>query len=239
MSFRRRGTAAILSLVLAASTAQAVLAPSAQAATGDLTPLECLANAGAAGCQDLLKDSLAGASSTVVSPDSKHVYVGSDASVTAFDRNLNTGELIQAGCWSNTGADGCDVLAQPVLNAVVNMAMSPDGKNLYASNRDGASVVVFDRDPATGDLTQSGCLANTSANGCTALVHPSLVNAYDIDVSSDGNNVYVASLGSSSVTVFDRNKTTGALTESECFASTNGNGCTALGGALLNAWGVV
>lgn len=214
------------------------MAPSAQAATGDLIPLECLANAGAAGCIDVPKDSLADASSTVVSPDSKHVYVGSQASVTAFDRNLNTGELTQAGCWSNTGADGCETLAQPVLNGVANMAMSPDGKNLYASNRDGDSVVVFDRNQATGDLSQIQCVGNSSANGCTALTKPSLEDSYDIAVSPDGNNAYVASLVSDSITVFARDAATGVLTESECFAATDAAGCTNLGSALDTAWGV-
>jgi len=238
VSSRGRFSAYTLTIALVAGTLQAVLAPSAQAATGDLTPLECLANQGAAGCADLLKDSLAGASSTVVSPDSKHVYVGSSASVTAFQRDLNTGTLTQAGCWSNTGADGCDALASPVLSSVANLAMSADGKNLYATNLQGASVIVFNRDAETGDLTQAACLANSNANGCTALVNPSLSSAYDITVSPNGENVYVASLSSASVTIFDRDTTTGALTESGCLATTNNDGCTAIGGRLTGAWGV-
>lgn len=221
--------------------AQLVAAPSAQAATGDLTQLDCLANAGAAGCTDLTNDSLADAASTVVSPDGMHVYVGSATSMSAFERNPNTGELTEAACWSNTGANGCDVLPIPVMDAVNNMTMSPDGKNLYASNYSGASgsIVVFTRNATTGDLTEDGCLANTNANGCTALANPSLNGSYDLTVSPDGKSLYVASFNTNSVTAFSRDTATGALTEAGCWANTAANGCTVLSApALGQAWGV-
>ena len=112
----RRAFVLLAGLALAAT--QVVVAPSAQAAPGDLTELDCLANAGAAGCTDLLNDSLGQAASTITSPDGKHVYVGSQTAISAFDRDLNTGALTEANCWSNTGADGCAVLPIPVLDAV-------------------------------------------------------------------------------------------------------------------------
>ena len=76
-----------------------VIAEPAQAAAGDLTEIECIANAGAGGCFNPALDSLGQARGVATSPDGNNVYVagfGGD-SITTFDRAAATGQLTEAG----------------------------------------------------------------------------------------------------------------------------------------------
>ena len=58
------------------------------------------------------------------------------------------------------------------LDGVRAVAVSPDGKSLYAVAPEDDAVAVFDRDPATGILTYQGCLTGETQSGnaaCTAI----------------------------------------------------------------------
>ena len=94
-----------------------------------------------------------------------------------------------------------------------SVAVSPDGRNVYATSREGASLTIFRRNPKTGALTQlpprPGCVSGLAIPGCTAgraLKGPDVVV-----VSPDGNNVYVGSFFGNAVATFSRNPTSGAL----------------------------
>src|SRR5205085_58075 len=73
-------------------------------------------------------------------------------------------------------------------------AISPDGRSLYAPNRPGDGLTVFDRDPGTGRLAQkagaAGCFATTATGGCT--VDPKFNKTFNATVSPDGKQVYVS-----------------------------------------------
>ena len=117
------------------------------------------------------------------------------------------GDLTEADCLANTNAEGCTALTNPSLDDAQGVAVSADGKNVYvASGGFGGSnsVSTFNRDTGTGALTEAGCLANTNADGCTALTNPSLDGAFGVAVSADGKNVYVASQVADSVSTFNR-----------------------------------
>ncbi len=161
------------------------------------------------------------AASVTVSPDGKSAYVASQNSgaVAVFDRDTTTGALSQdpapAGCISEGGTGGC---ASGVgLSEPVSVTVSPDGKSAYvASSYSTSAVAVFDRNATTGALTQKSgleaCISETGSGGdCTDGV--ALDAAYSVTVSPDGKSAYVASLSSDAVAVFDRNATTGALTQ--------------------------
>ena len=82
-----------------------------------------------------------------VSPDGKNVYVASSRSdaIAIFRRNPQTGALGQpggtSGCVAAKGADGC---AKAVgLNGPNSVAVSPDGRNVYATSRGSNAVTVF------------------------------------------------------------------------------------------------
>jgi DNA-binding beta-propeller fold protein YncE len=154
-----------------------------------------------------------------VSPDGKSVYVasgGSDA-VARFARNTTTGALTQpvgpGGCVSETGAGNC--VDGHALDEPQGLALTRDGKSLYAASGVSDAVVRFARHTTTGALTQpagpGGCVSETGAGNCAdghALDGPTSVAA-----SSDGKSVYVGSAVSHAVARLNRDVTTGAITQ--------------------------
>jgi DNA-binding beta-propeller fold protein YncE len=184
-----------------------------------------------------------GSRAIAVSPDGKQVYVASSKSdaIAIFTRDRKTGVLAQAGksagCVAAKRAYGC--AGAIGLDEPNSVAISPDGRNVYATSRAGNSVTVFARNSKTGALRQlppplAGCISGLPIPGCAsglALLAPDVVV-----VSPDGNNVYVGSFFGNSVAAFARNPTTGALTQlagsAACIAEAT-TGCTT--GIALNS----
>ena len=164
-------------------------------------------------------DALVTPGSVVVSPDGKHVYVASEdryrGGVAIFDRAAN-GTVRQkrgrSGCVSETGLRRACRQAIGV-RAPRDLAISPDGRNVYVAAASGA-VAVLDRDATDGTLTQrtgrAGCLARVGRRGACVRAR-GLHNPQGIVVSPDGSNVYVTSFEDDALTVFDRNAASGAL----------------------------
>lgn len=177
-----------------------------------------------------------GSRAIAVSPDGKHVYVASSQSdaIAIFTRNRQSGALAQAkgtgGCVAAKAAFGCAPAIG--LDEPNSVAISPDGRSLYATSRLGNSITTFVRNPKTGELRQlppplAGCISGLPIPGCAAglaLVTPDVVVA-----SPDGNNVYVGSFFGNAVAAFARNPSTGALTQlagtAGCIAEATA-GCT-------------
>jgi 6-phosphogluconolactonase (cycloisomerase 2 family) len=220
------------------------------AASGDLAQKAgtagCLSDSGNAGtCADV--GPLDAPSALTISPDGANVYVAAynDDAIVVFDRDATTGALTQkagtAGCISDDGTAGACTDGN-ALHGVTALTISPDGANLYAASDSASAVVVFDRNTTTGVLTQkagtAGCISDDGTAGtCSdgnALHAPSAVLA-----SADGDSVYVASLLSDAVNVFDRDPTTGALTQKAgtagCISQTGTAGTCADGNALVGA----
>lgn len=213
-----------VALVPAGSSA----APKSQ--TGVLTQLSgkngCLVNGGTkkrSGCGSARAldgpGAFMGSRALVVSPDGRHLYVTATKSdsIAIFSRDKKTGTLSQAkgsaGCVAAKAAYGCAPALGPIEPNSV--AISPDGKNVYATSRAGSSVTSFCRNPKTGALrqlppTSSGCISGLALPGCTlgrALVTPDV-----IVVSPDGMNVYAGSFFGNAVVAFGR-APSGALTQ--------------------------
>lgn len=217
---------------VASSESDAIAIFARNANTGALTQPRgsggCIATKGASGCATAI--GLDGPNSVAVSADGRNVYATSRGanSVTVFHRNRATGALTQlrpsAGCVSGLPLPGCTGGRALVGPDVV--VVSPDGANVYVGSFFGNEVAVFDRDPVTGALTQpadaTGCLAETSAGGCTVAI--ALKAPEGMAVSPDGANVYVATALSNAVVVLARNSSTGALTQ-----ATDGSGCIVQG----------
>ena len=177
-----------------------------------------------------------GSDAVAISPDGRNVYVASSRSnaIAIFTRNVRTGTLRQrsrtAGCIAVRGADGCATAIG--LRAPNSVAVSSDGRNVYATSLASNAVVAFHRNRSNGALTQlgngAGCIANAATTGCTtgrALDGPDVVA-----ISPGGANVYVGSFLGSSLAVFSRNTSSGALTQpadvTGCFVNTPTTGCT-------------
>lgn len=95
------------------------------------------------------------------------------------------------------------------------IALSPNGKNVYVASSRSDAIAIFTRNSRTGALTQlrgaAGCIAVKGASGCAAAV--GLDSPNSVAVSPDGLNVYATSRASNTVSVFRRNRATGALTQ--------------------------
>jgi 6-phosphogluconolactonase (cycloisomerase 2 family) len=247
-----------------------VLAASALAVTGQLTQLPgtagCVSDTGSTPSGDACADgkALAGATSAALSADGKNAYVVSFAGVAVFERNTTTGELTQipgtAGCVSETGstARGDACTDGKALTNPHEVAVSADGKSVYVAWAYAAEggVAVFQRDTTTGILTQlvgsAGCVSETGSTprGDLCADGKALVGANSVVVSADGKNVYVAAGGqccgagnSHAVAVFQRNSTTGQLTQlagtAGCVSEDGTGGACANGKALSDANSVV
>jgi DNA-binding beta-propeller fold protein YncE len=179
-----------------------------------------------------------GSRAIAVSPDGKNVYVassGSDA-IAIFKRNAKTGSLIQpqgtGGCIAAKGAAGC---AKAIgLDGPNSVAVSANGRNLYATSRNSNAITTFLRNPNSGALRQlppsaAGCISALPVPGCAAgraLLGPDVVV-----ISPDGNNVYAGSFFGNAVAVFARNPKTGTLSQPSgsagCIAEAAKEGCAA------------
>ena len=134
------------------------------------------------------------ARSLAISPDGKQVYVASmDAdSLTVYDRNPNTGnlsfvEIHRDGFGGVNGLDGAHAVA-----------VSPDGKHVYAAGSADDALVVFSRDPISGTLTLEQEIRD-NLGGVHGLEYPA-----SIAVSPSGSHVYVTGYHDDSVAVFER-----------------------------------
>ncbi len=150
--------------------------------------------------------------SVAVSPDNKQVFVAasSDDSLTVFDRDAATGTLT----FNTFFRDGRDGVNQ--LDGATSVAVSPDGKQVFVISFIDDSLTVFDRDATAGTLTFKTAFKN-ARGGINLMDRPE-----DVTVSPDGKQVFVASSWSHSLTVFDRNAVSGALTFKTAFRDGQG-----------------
>jgi 6-phosphogluconolactonase (cycloisomerase 2 family) len=145
---------------------------------------------------------LSNADAVVVSPDGSNVYTGSSGgpgTISWFARTAADGSLTPAGCVQEQ-ADAtsvCDTTNGRGIGSVTSLAISADGNNLYAvSHAVTGDVAEFARN-ADGSLSQLGngnnCIEqSTEAGECDNVQAHGLDGATSVKVSSDGENVYVA-----------------------------------------------
>jgi hypothetical protein len=201
--------------------------------TGALTQL-----AGKAGCLTPDGSSTAGAGTCTVArglstesgdghdvvytADGSMAYIAADgdpASIMIFQRNTSTGALTQlsgtAGCIttdgsSQAGAGTC--LADSHLLDASGLTLSADGKFMYVTGTGGSEQIeVYSRNTTTGALTDIQCISQAPApTGCsTGRV---VGDSQFIALSPNGLHAYAGQYGNG-ISVFDRNATTGKLTQ--------------------------
>jgi 6-phosphogluconolactonase (cycloisomerase 2 family) len=167
---------------------------------------------------------LNGACAVAVSPDSRHVYVASDVSdaVAVFRRRLARG-TVSFVMRAADGRDGVDGLA-----GASSVAVSPDGRHVYATGRVDDSVVAFLRDPLNGRLTFLARYRD-GEDGIDGLE-----GAAAVTLNPAGDRVLVAGQIDDAVAVFRRHPLTGELVFLERVRD-GGGGVNALAGAAALA----
>ncbi|HSM50673.1 MAG TPA: beta-propeller fold lactonase family protein, partial [Thermoanaerobaculia bacterium] len=149
-------------------------------------------------------DGLAGAAAVAVSPDGRHLYVAgrSDNAIAVFSRDAAaSGSLTfrQVIRNSDPGVSG--------LGGATGLALSPDGRHLYAVGATPGALAVFSRDasagsPDFGRLAFVESFADGDLQGLLAIDR--LGGARAVIVSPEGGHVYVAAEGDGAISVFRR-----------------------------------
>jgi DNA-binding beta-propeller fold protein YncE len=160
--------------------------------------------------------------------DGKNVYVAAGSYLAVFQRDTITGALAQTQCF---GPSPCTAVSG--ANSFFSVALDPDGRNVYA--RGVRQLTVFDRDPATGALSQkpgiAGCVTEEAALPCANAVGIA-GGGLETVVSPDGRHVYVSNDDPGGVAVFNRDSS-GTLGQ---LPGTAG-GCITVGGTSGSAGG--
>jgi 6-phosphogluconolactonase (cycloisomerase 2 family) len=171
----------------------------------------------------------------LIAPDGKQLLVaagggdeGSNALV-ALTRAGSNGALTFASCASNDGGDGrlgSDGVCTDVdgISSPSALAVTPDGRWLYATSRTSSSLTWFERDPASGALAQRGCLKNFAWPGEQCITTPLLGGAAGVTVSADGRWVFVAASTSGAVSTYRRDPANGQVTRVSCVSDTGSDG---------------
>jgi 6-phosphogluconolactonase (cycloisomerase 2 family) len=139
----------------------------------------------------------------VVSPDGESVYIFGGANsatesaglLSVFDRDTTTGDLTFVESFLN-GVDGVEGLG---TNGLGDLLVTPDGEWVYVTASDEATIAVFDRDTATGQLTFDSTQSPTTGIGFALATTP------------DGEFIYVNGAGNDVITL-EADPITGELT---------------------------
>jgi DNA-binding beta-propeller fold protein YncE len=173
-----------------------------------------------------------------VSRDGQRVYVASrrSAGIAVFLRGRG-GQLTQPrgqdGCIAQGGREGC--ARGRGLRSAWDVAVSPDGRSVYATGLASNSLAVFQRTPTgvTQPAGEAGCLAQTTREGCAA--RRALRRPNGVAVSPDGKNVYVVAADTDAVAILRRDVATGTLAQpagkGACVGQAGSAGC-AVGEAI-------
>lgn len=146
-------------------------------------------------------DGIAGAYALDHSEDGKHIYVAgnNDNALTVLSRDIETGEMT----YVEKKVDGVDGVNG--LNKVYDVAVSPDGKNVYAVGHVDDALAVFSRDETTGELSFIE-MQRDNFNGVNGLD-----GANSLVISPNGNFVFATGFWEGAIAVFKRSSTDGSL----------------------------
>ena len=223
------------SVYVTAVKGEAIAELSRNTETGVIEPLlghECIGGA-TSGCPINTTIGMFEPIGIVVSPDGKNVYVAAGAgntegAVVAFKREGGALEQLPLteGCVSEKIA-GCTTAT--ALGGSEDLAISPDGSNLYATSGPKNALVELKRNAVTGALEQlaanNECVTTETITGCTKVSSVGLTRG--VVVSPNGQNVYAGSASEKGVAEFSRG-VEGTLTPLtggfECVTS-NPTGC--------------
>jgi DNA-binding beta-propeller fold protein YncE len=198
-------------------------------------PAGCVSHFGGSGCATAR--ALASPEEVTVTPDGRHVLVAANRSNAVVVLSVGPGGLSQpageAGCIgrvSGAGPEGC--ATGRAIAGPVDLAVSRDGRFVYASASRADAVAVLRRSRRTGALTQSstrrGCISQGGAEGRCARGR-GLDEVWGIALSRDGRNLYAVSSKVNTLAAMARSQASGRLRQLPgrfgCFIRAGGFGC--------------
>lgn len=189
----------------------------------------------------------------VISPDGRNLYAlggtsgFTSSTVSTFNRNATTGALTFAGCITgDTAVTACTQIPTATAGAggsgmgtLTDLAIAPDGKNVYAVALGDDAITTFSRNTSTGALTFLECdTGNTAVVSATCTGVPT-ASASGTNSGLDGLNrlavspvnEFVAATSSrdDAGVSFISDPTTGALTLEGCATGELASGPTGSG----------
>jgi len=219
------------------ATAPGLTAFSRDPATGTLTQLPgaagCYTPAGASqavpGCTSVVGLGNGDGLDLAITSDGRFAYMANEnqsggtppGSIVLFSRDPATGVLTQlpgtAGCISSNGssqagANTCQALA--TLARPFSVTLSSDDRFLYVNDFGSPfRIHVLDRNASTGALSEAQCLAEGSSPpaGCTTARDAGESQA--LVLSPDGTHAYDGDDSNTGLSIFDRDPSTGLLTQ--------------------------
>jgi DNA-binding beta-propeller fold protein YncE len=207
-------------------------------ASGALSFEGCLTalSSGSSPCAHTRKGVVDEPRSPLIAPDGRSLYLANQhgGSVATFDLDPADGSVSFRSCITeSTRLQPSCKLARTArahsyggLEAPAGLALSPDGRSLYATSMFG-SLEVFKRNPGTGNLTATACVsAMRESPGCAVIPAATrLADGTGLDgargavVSVNGRRLYVAAGADSSLAVFKRNVANGKLAYLGCITA--------------------
>lgn len=152
---------------------------------------------------------IGGTEDLAVAPDGADVYVAGfvEDGIGVFSRNGSTGELSFVESELDGVLDPDSGLVVDGLTEASGVAVSPDGDHVYAVSNGDYALVAFERDSVTGRLT----FVEAEFDGQGDVPVDALYGPQDVVISPDGRFLYVPNLDGDTVSVFERNASTGAV----------------------------
>ena len=142
--------------------------------------------------------------------------------LVAFLEVTDSGDLISKGVLTDNGFDS-GMNRIDGLGGASSIAISPDGRHTYVTGFTDNSIAVFDQPPSEGqhdEFTLPLFIESLTNGGMDAALNvvSGIVGATAVNVSPDGQHVYVTGETSNSIAVFSRDQGTGVLTFVESLA---------------------
>ena len=179
-------------------------------------PAGCVSHLGGFDCG--IARGLGSPEEVTVARDNRHVLVAGSRSNSVVSLTVAPEGLVQApgtdGCIALGGAEGC--AAGVTLRGAVDLAVSRDGRRVYAAASIADGIAILRRDRTTGALSQrrgrAGCISQEGSGGrCTR--GRALDEVWGIALSPDGRNLYAVSSKVNMLGSMARDRETGRLAQ--------------------------